>query len=96
MEATSRFRKKVEKDEAYQKTIIGLGSKVEQIIRQNNAIARFYIVHILWLIYFDSSRMTNNRWVRKQSVGQIKPMKDVYEEYFIDETSAQLKQDTPT
>ena len=33
--------KKVEKDEAYQKTIIGLGSKVEQIIRQNNAIARF-------------------------------------------------------
>jgi len=59
MEATSRFRKKVEKDEAYQKTIIGLGSKVEQIIRQNNAI-------------------------------------DVYEEYFIDETSAQLKQDTPT
>ena len=46
MEATSRFRKKVEKDEAYQKTIIGLGSKVEQIIRQNNAIARFYI-HII-------------------------------------------------
>ena len=45
MEATSRFRKKVEKDEAYQKTIIGLGSKVEQIIRQNNAIARFNMVH---------------------------------------------------
>ena len=47
MEATSRFRKKVEKDEAYQKTIIGLGSKVEQIIRQNNAIARFYMIRIL-------------------------------------------------
>ena len=47
MEATSRFRKKVEKDEAYQKTIICLGSKVEQIIRQNNAIARFYKIQIL-------------------------------------------------
>jgi dynein intermediate chain 2 len=37
-EATSRFRKKVEKEESYQKTIVNLGIKVEQIIRQNNAI----------------------------------------------------------
>jgi len=92
MEATSRFRKKVEKDEAYQKTIIGLGSKVEQIIRQNNAIARFNMVHDP----HDSAWIRMKSWVTKRSVGQIKPMKDVYEEYFIDETSAQLKQDTPT
>ena len=38
MEATSRFRKKVEKDENYVKTIHLLGERVEQIIRQNNAI----------------------------------------------------------
>jgi dynein intermediate chain 2 len=38
MEATSRFRKKVEKDENYGKTIHILGERVEQIIRQNNAI----------------------------------------------------------
>ena len=38
MEATSRFRKKIEKDESYQKCIANLGNKVQQIIRQNNAI----------------------------------------------------------
>jgi dynein intermediate chain 2 len=38
MEATSRFRKKVEKDENYVKTIQILGERAEQIIRQNNAI----------------------------------------------------------
>ena len=38
MEATGRFRKKVEKDESYQRTIVRLGGLVEQIIRQNNAI----------------------------------------------------------
>ena len=38
MEAVSRFRKKVEKEESYAKTITTLGERVEQIIRQNNAI----------------------------------------------------------
>ena len=38
MEATGRFRKKVEKDESFQRTIVRLGGLVEQIIRQNNAI----------------------------------------------------------
>ena len=38
MEAVSRFRKKVEKEESYAKTIATLGERVEQIIRQNNAI----------------------------------------------------------
>ena len=38
MEATGRFRKKVEKDDTYQRTIVRLGGLVEQIIRQNNAI----------------------------------------------------------
>lgn len=38
MEATSRFRKKTEKDENYSKTIVSLGERVEKVIRQNNAI----------------------------------------------------------
>lgn len=37
-EQTIRFRKKVEKDEDYIKTVVRLGGVVEDLIRQNNAI----------------------------------------------------------
>lgn len=33
-----RFRKKVEKDEDYIRTVVRLGGMVEQLIKQNNAI----------------------------------------------------------
>ncbi|NXH22033.1 DNAI2 protein, partial [Bucco capensis] len=38
MEQTSRFRKKVEKDEKYIKSIVHLGTMMEHYIKQNNAI----------------------------------------------------------
>ena len=33
-----RFRKKVEKDEDYIKSVVGMGASVEDMIKQNNAI----------------------------------------------------------
>lgn len=33
-----RYRKKVEKDEDYIKTVVSLGSAVEDLVKQNNAL----------------------------------------------------------
>jgi dynein intermediate chain 2 len=37
-EQTIRYRKKVEKDENYMNTVVQLGSNIEHVIKQNNAI----------------------------------------------------------
>jgi dynein intermediate chain 2, axonemal len=33
-----RYRKKVEKDEDYVRTVTGLGKEVEELVKQNNAV----------------------------------------------------------